>query len=150
MSGGNIRPHTGRSKVHRKFDVNDATARCEHCCKFMHDVEHSVGLGSCRIMLKAYDGNNSSTLLKSVLRRSGISKPISDSRRRNLLIEVSTGCFAIIQEKYWEVPSARFPRFALPVFPSYQLSVCALFEGQSVTVRYVSISTVLTFRRSRA
>jgi hypothetical protein len=68
----------------------------------MHDVEHSVGLGSCRIMLKAYDGNNSSTLLKSVLRRSGISKPISDSRRRNLLIEVSTGCFAIIQEKYWE------------------------------------------------
>jgi hypothetical protein len=76
----------------------------------MHDVEHSVGLGSCRIMLKAYDGNNSSTLLGSVLRRSGKSKPISDSKRNNLLIEVSTGCFAIFQEKYWGKAKRRYPQ----------------------------------------
>ncbi len=124
MSCGNIRPQTGRNKVHSKFDVNDATPRCEHYCKFMHDVEHSVGRGSCRIMLKAYDGNNSSSLLGSVLRSSGVSKPISDSRRRNLLKEVSTGCFAIFQENIGARPSASVRRL-LCSFP--KLSVDAIW-----------------------
>jgi hypothetical protein len=47
-------------------------------------------------------------------------------------------------------PSARFPRFACQFFQATSFCVMLPFEGRSVTVRYVSISTVLTFHRSRA
>uniref|UniRef100_A0A7S0M2G7 Tetratricopeptide repeat protein n=1 Tax=Cryptomonas curvata TaxID=233186 RepID=A0A7S0M2G7_9CRYP len=51
----------------RPIDENVATARCDHHGKSMHALGHSVGLVSCRIMLKNCDVNNQTTLLGSVI-----------------------------------------------------------------------------------
>ena len=74
----------------------------------------------------------------------------SGNTRQNIWLVTEYSWEYFWPENIGKGPSARFPRFACQFFRATSFCVMLPFEGQSVTVRYVSISTVLTFHRSRA